>query len=533
MLPLLRTRNRYPEHAGAIIKKLSTYTHESFLRRLYEHFQVYKNPAHGVALNYPWCCFLALKWKFIVPEKERAAVMSERDFVAVINRIYLLQDEATDLYRAEGIFLEMRRMIVNQAFYQSNVRTYATSLARQYIWYCRSPSPFYRDRFFSLTGLRLEDYFGMAHFLMAVFHRDTRRESGSFPLSKLILYMVPKYGVEAVGTFLRLISLRPGNIGAFITDYKRPTPVPEEYYERTPFIRRPVLLYEDAAIVFSKQLLGAGLSSLVPELFKENHTGDYGSRFGSTVERYLEKHLTQTFSELQNEETLKSRYKRASRTGKVVDYLIREGEAYVFIDSKAVLPHRILRESASAHLLHDRIKGNLIEGLEKGEKCAAIINEIEHRLPSRRDSLIIVLQQDHFISSGQFIAANIKPDIFDVLRAELHHLPVPEDRIYFLTIDDLEVLTDVCRIRQMTVTEIIDMCSEADVVPRTQKMDFRMHLSALLPDGYQLRPEIKDVIDELSDGTKEFISHTSQIWDGRAGEYMRIREFLLRSCEEG
>ncbi|PVY80215.1 hypothetical protein [Pantoea ananatis] len=343
MLPLLRTRNKYPELASAIIKKLSTYTHESFLRRLFEHFQVYKNPAHGVALNYPWSCFLALKWKFIVPEKERAAVMSEKDFIAVINRIYQLQDEAADLSRVEGIFLEMRRMIVNQTFYQSNVRTHATSLARQYIWYCRNPSPFFRDRFFSLTGLRLEDYYGMAHFLMAVFHRDTRRESATYKLSQIILYMVPRYGVEAVGTFLRLISLRPGNIGAFIADYKRPTPVPEEYYERTPFIRRPVLLYEEAAIVFSKQLLGAGLSSLVPELFKENHTGD----------------------------------------------------------------------------------------------------------------------------------------------------------------------------------------------SRTQKMDFRMHLSALLPDGYPLRQEIKDVIDELSDRTKKFTSYASQIWDGRADEYVRIRELLLRSCESG
>ncbi len=42
---------------------------------------------------------------------------------------------------------------------------------------------------------------------------------------------------------------------------------------------------------------------------------------------------------------------------------------------------------------------------------------------------------------------------------------------------------------------------------------------------YPLRQKIKDVIDELSDGTEEFISHTSQIWDGRAGEYVRIGIF--------
>lgn len=132
MLPILKTRNRYPERAEAIAKKLRNYTQDSFFQRFYEHFQVYRSGDNKITMNFPWCCFLALKWKFCMPQKLDATEMSRKDFEKIINRTYQLQDEAADLFRNEGIFLEMRRMVINQIFYQTSLRNFVMNIVRQY-----------------------------------------------------------------------------------------------------------------------------------------------------------------------------------------------------------------------------------------------------------------------------------------------------------------------------------------------------------------------------------------------------------------
>jgi len=531
MLPQIKTHNRYPQHTEAIIKKLRTFTHSSFIIRFYEHFQEYRATDNSISMNFPWSCFLAMKWKFIESQKKNATEMSKRDFLMIVNRVYELQSEAADLFREEGVLLELRRMIINQVFYQSNPRYYITTLLRQFKWYCASGTPYFSDNFLQLTGLRLDSYFKISLFLVSYLHLDQTKESSIIKLDDIILLMVPVFGVLEVDAFLKLVSLRHEEIEAFFSKYKRERHDADEYYERTPFIRKPLIMNGDNIIVLSKHLLGAGLSALVPEFLSESLSGTYGDKFGKVVERYLEDYMSQTFIGMRNENDLLALYKRAGKTGKVVDYLIQEENAYVFIDSKAVLPHRQLRESASAQQLQKKIKSNLMEGLQKGEKCAAIINEIENRQPNNRDSVIIVVHKDHYISSGEFIASNIQSDIFDKLRKELKHLPVVENRIYYLTIDEFEVLTDVCRMKQMTISEVIDRCVEDDRVPLTQKMNFQMHLASLLPEKSSFRDDLKAIQVTLLSEIMECLKHKSKLWDQKVDYFLRSKNFLLKGTQ--
>lgn len=525
MLPTLKTSNRYPERAEAIAKKLRNYTYESFLQRFYEHFQEYRRD-NRISMNFPWSCFLALKWKFCMPQKLDASEMSRRDFESIVNRTYQLQDEAADLFREEGIFLEMRRMVINQSFYQTSPRTFFMTLARQYCWYCCNDSPFFKDNFLRLTGIRLESFYKIAFFLLGFFNINEKSESGILKLNQLIIYMVPIFGVDEVDCFMRLVAIRPKDAEVFCKQYHRNGWKAEEYYERTPFIFRPLFFTENEVVALSKHVLGAGLSILVPELFNKNLSGVYGDKFGKTVERYLESYMKRTFKGLRNENELISLYKQSGFTGKVVDYLLQEGEARVFIDSKAVMPHRYLRESADARMLNQKIEANLIEGLQKGEKCASIINKIENRSPCKRDSLIIILYEDHFISTGTFIESHIQPNIFENLRKELQNLPIPESRIYFITIDEFEILIDICRVNNYTITEIIDRSSDSDSNLMTQKMNFQMHLSELLPEEYPIREDVCEVYDILLSEFKECMNQTSKIWGGKLDEFMRIRRRL-------
>lgn len=84
----IKTVRNYSGKVEAIKKKLSNYDDESFLVNLFQHFQVIRNPQTGIVSNFPWCCFLALKWKLTEKIKSNPKKMIERDFIGIVNRVY-------------------------------------------------------------------------------------------------------------------------------------------------------------------------------------------------------------------------------------------------------------------------------------------------------------------------------------------------------------------------------------------------------------------------------------------------------------
>lgn len=523
---LIKTKGRYPERAKAIYEKLRKYTNDSFLYCLFSHFQTYRSNDKNLVMNFPWCCFLALKWKFSAEQKSYATNMSQNDFIKIINNIYQLTDDVIKFESSTGTILEMRRMIINQSFYQTPLTRFALSLSRQYSWYCKSETPFFRDNFKSLTGLSLDKYYTLSFFFMFYFQLNKNRESNIMELDRIIIFLIPLFGIDDTKAFLKLVSLRRYDIKEFLSPYVREGWTAEEYFERTPFMHKPLIFEKEGVVVLSRTVMNAGFCSIVPELFNEKLNGKYGEKFGEVVERYLEKRLTDTTYTVTTEKELKKIYRKEGRTGKVVDYLIQEGDAKVFIDSKAVMPHRQLRESIISNQLNNKIKANLLEGLEKGQACASIINSIEKRTRNPRDSLIIILQQDHFIATGKFISSFINNNIFNKIHSEIGELPISEDRIYYITIDEFEDLLEACQYNQISITEIIDRCVESDQNPATQKMNFQMHIAHLLPPESTIKEDLKANYDEFL-GTYEQMKHTSKVWDGKEISYENIRRRLI------
>lgn len=525
MYPLIKTNSRYAERAEAISEKMRKYTNDSFLNCLFSHFQTYIKH-NNITMNFPWCCFLALKWKFSAEQKTYASDMSQKDFTKIINKIYQLTEDAVKFESEAGVILEMRRMIINQTFYQTRLQTFALALSRQYSWYCKSDTPFFRDNFKSLTGLELDNYYKIAFFLTFYFQLDKNSESSLVNIDRIIIFLVPLFGVDEVHAFLKLVSIRRNEIKDFVLLHAREGWNVEEYFERTPFLYKPLILEKQGLVVLSKTVMNAGFSAIVPELFNENLKGKYGEKFGKIVERYLEKLLIDTFSTVVTEKELNKIYRDKKRTGKVVDYLIQDDDAKVFIDSKAVMPHRHLRDSIIANQLKNKLKDNLLEGLEKGQFCASIINGIEKRKPNPRDSLIIILQQDHYVSTGKFISSFINKDIFKKIISDLGDLPIHEDRIYYITIDEFENLLEACSHNHISITEIIDRCVENDHNQATQKMNFQMHIDELLPPKSTIH---KDLLANHDEFLKVYakINYASKIWDGGERAYNEIRKQLL------
>ncbi|MBM7345050.1 hypothetical protein [Pantoea coffeiphila] len=522
----IKSRNQYANKVQAIRKKLNTYTHSSFLNQLYIHFQSLRNPQNGLVSNFPWCCFLALKWKYLGDVSSEARDINDREFDKIINRIYALQNDASDLHQMNSIELEIRRMIISQMFYQTPAKAHMHALARQFLWFCGSDSPWFRDNFLAQTGIRLQDYYLISFHLLTHNTLTGRTESLRIPLRELIIPLSPALNMTTLKNYLSLLSLYSEDLTSFFSRYACDGPLASEYFEDTPLIKKPFLMDNEHLCVFSRTLLLQALTSAVPRLFSEFSPTPFKDKFGPVLESYLEDYIRKVFPELISEKDIALLYRKNSTEGKKVDYILPSNEGYVFIDSKAIEPHGDVKTSVSPVHLRGKLRSSFEKGIIQAQECCKIMNTINKRSRSELDAVLIVVHRDHFISTGNFLNKNISTELFSDIEEKYGYLPVNRERIYYLTIDELEHLIDICEKKMVSVISVINQAVADDAQPHRQKMNFGMHLQAISPASYLSRTNLHNSYLNLIKMKEAAVQQSEGFWDGRVEIYLRALHFL-------
>lgn len=526
IIPRVKVRKDYNGKVVAIKKKLSGYDDASFITMMYEHFQTILKPEHGISSNFPWCCFLALKWKLSEPLKRNVSPMNKRDFIDIVNRIYNLQDEISDFFDDKKILLSLRRMIINQQLYQVPMKLELNTLARQYYWYCNYYGGYFDKVFQEAHGIKLESYYKISAYFAMISCIDNGKESEYIPVNSYLMNLIPSFGAGVVKKYLDLVSVKFNELRDFMSEFKDIKQRENEYYLDTPMMMKPFILIDEGLIILSKHLLRASLSSLVPTLLKDKHGSSYKDRFAKVMESYIGSILNELPSKIISEKEIISIYKQNEVQSKTVDFIVREDVGTVYIDSKAIEPDKIIKHSNSAKSIKDRLANSFIKGVIQGMDCAYNINKIDNKEKSLKDSLIIITHMDHYIPTGKMIEDALDGSFFDIFENRYGELPINKNRIYYMTIDEFEFMIEVCRNKNISITSIIDSCSDNDAIKSSQKFNVMMHLHKLSPEGISDRRLIAENRDYLFDDLINSIQETASVWDGRVEEYFAIRKYL-------
>lgn len=521
-------RNEYSEKVDMIKKKLSTYSDSSFFNNMFIHFQTIRNPEVGVAHNFPWCCFLAMKWKYTTTCKLHPKEMSYDDFVKIINRIYDLQNEAANLPQDDYVLLSLRRMMINQLLYQSNDRFNLNSLIRQYIWYCQSEDDWYSKAFLKITDLSLESYYKMALYFTTISCVNSSLESEEYPVSKFAIHLVPLFGVKNVKSFLNLTCLKMNEIRPYLAGFKNDRNITMEYYEDTPMLSKPLVFKGDSVTVLCKMIMKSGFVNLVPELLKLNYREEYKSHFGRTLETYVSYFLKKHNYSFLTEAEIKRTYNFNKVKGKAVDFIIKQEDGDVYIDCKAIEPGNYIKTSNDQEKLKQRLTSSFIKGIFQGEECASILNKINQKKPSKNDSLIIIVHRDHFISNAKVVEELIYPELFAEVKVKCNGININPERIYYITIDEFEYLVTLCKEKNISINSVISHCCKSDSELQNKKFNIMMHVAELAPEGIKDDELIANARGELMDEIIETIKKGNSIWSGKVGAYIKIRDYLLQ-----
>lgn len=510
---------------NAIKKKLARYKDHDFLRNFYRHFHSFRDEKTEIISNFPWCCFLALKWKFSSPKNRSVESMSYHEFVIIINRIYDLQTEASNLNAESNVILGVRRMMINQFLYQHSNKFNYASLIRQHIWYCEG-EPYFKEKFHKITGIELSNYYRMASYFVIMASINERTDSEVFPYKLFILHWAPLIGIEQVKKFLDLISLKVDNIREFIGEHKYHQSLIIEYYEDTPMLRKPAILAKEGLVVLSKKILKAGLVNLVPEILKLNLKEEYKVAFGKTLEHYAANVFSYYGYNFTTESGIKELYKKYDQKGKSVDFLICESDGYTLIDCKAIEPAPYIKTTSDPERLRQRLKPSFIKGIFQGEHTAANLLKSGTIKPSEKLSIIVVVHRDHYLSNGSDVESLIYKSLSSELTEKYGDLPVPLSRVYYITIDGLEHLLGLCKKKNISINALIDYCSECDSSFERKRASIEMHMNEILPEGVEDMENIKSVGNMLFQGVPDVMGDGSKIWQGKVEEYILMLDYL-------
>lgn len=486
---------------------------------MYQHLGSFRNEGHGVISNFPWCCFLALKWKFSskpINDKE----LSTREFIDIINRIYKLQDHAMLFYKDKKIFLSIRRIMIPQMLFQSGWKVDINSLARQYMWFCQMDKDYYRNSFKEIAGFSLDDFYKISSYLSSICYIDDKSDSGNLHFNVILINLLPKFGLEVISLYVSFVSLRFDEIRDFMQSHKYEDNRKSEYFEDTPLIQKPIILMDNKLFFLSKKVLNVSLSNMIPNLLKLHHGSKFKEKFGKLMERYVGDLLVDLNVKLLAEDDIYKEYKRNNIQGKVVDFIVKYDNSSVFIDSKAIEPDKVIKSSDYAKTLKDRLRNSFTKGIIQGEECASKLSSLGYTNNPESDSLIIVTHKDHHIPTGKMIGELIDEDLFSKIENKHGELKIKKERIYYITIDDLECLVYVCKTKGISITEVINKCVKDDSDKLREKANFNMHLRSYLDSGISDRDDIIKYREYLINESIEHAGNPQKVWSGSADIYI-------------
>ncbi|ELB3370136.1 hypothetical protein RHJ70_004901, partial [Escherichia coli] len=95
------------------------------------------------------------------------------------------------------------------------------------------------------------------------------------------------------------------------------------------------------------------------------------------------------------------------------------------------------------------------------------------------------------------------------------------------TIDEFELLLMMCKQKELSINEFIDMCVEKDSFPHTQKSNLSMHIYEFAPEGIDDDQLIVKGRDLLIDDVIENMKESASKWSGKVDMYLKIKDYIF------
>lgn len=473
----------------------------------------------NIAMSMPWLIFLLIKWS-MQEEANGKIPITQGQLLEVANQLYQLQSLAADLKGAGGLVVKLRRMLMQQSAPQTHPGDNALSFSRQRNWFEKSRDKYFEECFKKASGISLSTFFDISsYFLLHV----NAKESPIYDMGRLVIDLSPSTSLRDIALYLTLVAVKIEEIPEFMKVQPASENKPAEYFSDTPFLFKPLIVNGQQLIVANRNVFMRAMASFVSNTLKKVDGRRFKNHFGDELERYVSELLKRTGMTFTPEAEIKALYKEMNYAGKVVDFII-EDRFRIFLDCKAIEPNEYISTLADPAELAEGLKESYIKAIWQGQECCHLVNK-SARMEPRAPFLLVVVHRDHYISSGVRVAEDLKNGIEAEIVAEYGYVPIPLERIYYLTIHDFERILSNVRLKNQEISSMLEKAVQADKKAETNKLLFSMHVDEFHGQNDE---ELISAAEEEFTKVLEVVEHNQSYWNGKAQQYLRRRSELIQ-----
>jgi len=328
----------------------------------------------------------------------------------------------------DDVFLFFRNFAFQQFWLQHDLSP--SVLARQSLLFggLSKDHPF-RKSFKDKCGISIQEFIELAIMLMTRFIMEKQ-------ISVTTTWFRAVADNYEPGTIQRFLDLLAGDIEFLKNKVSREEPsdrkISYEYYEQTPLRNAPLLKHSAQYYPFSRELLARSMETFAYDTLRAENPNAFMNKFGPIFEQYVGSAISNMGISFFKEDDLKE---LLPGNGKVIDYLLLDGDSSIFIDAKGVEMSYLGMVSHRAEVIKHQTRGSIIKGIEQGFECARRLNGIDKlkNIPVGKEKyLIIVTFKDLYIGNGR-VFYSYEKDALDKLVAKYKNIPpIPFENMYCL-----------------------------------------------------------------------------------------------------
>lgn len=434
----------------------------------------------------PWLVVLLMKWVLAdenAPSRGRPWP-TKPEAVALMQSVLDIGGKARLPSQYDHTRLFMRAIAYQQFIYQRSTSLFA--IARQLLYFDGLAAAHYiPSTFKAITGLELRRFLELSEILLLRFSEDSTVTTVD---TRWFSNLGSTYPAEEVKAFLECLTQSAEEVRQRVLTRDRMTieqglqpRSPTEYYEQSPFIDYPLIRHGSGYVCIDRHLLFRCIERYVYNRLRTEDSNRFMSSFGPLFESYVGqavRYLNLPYvAEVQLDALLDQK-----RKTKIVDFLIADGDANIFVDAKAV---EMAYQGKGAHESLVLAKWLGTSAFKAVEQAHAVI----HALPDNADDeaivrrrganyLIAVTYSELYVGNGRILAEAVgMPAVEAIIAKYPHDTHIPLENMFFMTIVEFECLAAAVHDGVVGLASALEKAKAADVEPQSRKFEFQQHLS--------------------------------------------------------